>query len=91
MKVEINKKKYTIKIGTRALLSLKGREGEISGDLSDDELFNLVVDLAWAGLRDKGDLNKELLADAIDDDLSLFKDLMNEFTSLKGLEVEAKK
>ncbi len=85
MNITIDKKPYTIKIGTRAIMSLN-KEAAESGNFS----FEDIVDLAMAGIKgDKPD--REKLADLIDEDISVFTDLTNELEAVSVMIMEAKK
>lgn len=90
MNIEINKKKYTCKIGTRAVQNFVakiGKDGLEQGKID----FDCIVDLYWDGIRDKGNLTRMQLEDWVDDNHNAAVDVMEEVAAYNKLHEEAKK
>jgi len=88
MILKVENKEYQVKIGSRALLAMQGSVEKLSEGNVD---FDVLVDLCYEGIKDKGDLTREQVDNALDDDFNVLRELMEELASLRGLAVEAKK
>lgn len=90
MIIEINKKKYTCKVGTRVtqnLISNLGVENLGNGKISFDD----IVSMYWDSIRDKGTLKKEALEDWVDDNPNAATNIMEAISAFQKLAEEAKK
>jgi len=88
MILKVKDKEYTVRIGSRALLALSSRAEELARGNVD---FDALVDLAYAGIKDKGELTRDEVDEALDLDFDALQELMKELSALKGLGEEAKK
>jgi hypothetical protein len=88
MILKVKDKEYTLRIGSRALLAMSSKAEELAKGNLD---FDALVDLAYAGIKEKGELTRDEVDEALDTDFSLMQEIMKEIAALKGLGEEAKK
>jgi len=88
MILKVKDKEYQVRIGSRALLAMSSKAEELAKGLVE---FDALVDLAYAGIKDKGELTRDEVDEALDLDFNAVRALMEDVASLQGLGQEAKK
>lgn len=88
MILKVKDKEYQVRIGSRALLAMSSKAEELAKGLVE---FDALVDLAYAGIKDKGELTRDEVDEALDLDFNAVRALMEDVASLQDLGQEAKK
>ncbi len=76
--IKINNKEYNFKFGFRAMLKFEESTGQSISSLGDNFKMSTLVELAYAGFTE-GELTKDDIIDAIDEDMGLIEVLTTAF------------
>ena len=94
--LELKGNKFKFKMGFKALLMFEEETGISGAELGENIKMQTLVDLCYCAIKSTGEnISKELIIDAIDEDLSLLNKInemiANDLTALNALNSEAGK